>query len=112
LFHLHYYNYQSSKCVIRKKKDDETNVGGRRSDVANNLDLYEEEWRHDDKSSLTPKSVSCKLPEVSGKIPFHKQALIENANYLAEAMNKFVKGSINVKRHKLEFGERMTILLI
>jgi hypothetical protein len=38
--------------------------------------------------------------------------LIRNANYLVEAMNKFVEGSINVERHKLEFGERMTILFI
>jgi hypothetical protein len=38
--------------------------------------------------------------------------LIRNANCLAEAMNKFVKGSINVEKHKLEFEERMTTLLI
>jgi hypothetical protein len=63
-------------------------------------------------SSLTPRSVSCKLSKVSGKVPFHKRALIGNANYLAEAINKFAKGSINVERHKLEFGERMTTFLI
>jgi hypothetical protein len=38
--------------------------------------------------------------------------LIGNANYLVEAMNKFAEGSINVERHKLEFGERMTILFM
>jgi len=63
-------------------------------------------------SSLTPKSVSCKLSKVFGKVPSHKRALIGNANYLAEAMNKFAKGFDNVERHKLEFGERMTTFLI
>jgi hypothetical protein len=29
-----------------------------------------------------------------------------------EAMNKFVEGSINVEKHKLESRERMTILFI
>jgi hypothetical protein len=36
--------------------------------------------------------------------------LITNANYLVEAMNKFVEGSINVEKHKLESREIMTIL--
>jgi hypothetical protein len=38
-------------------------------------------------SSFTPKSASCKLPKVSGKVPSHKQALIGNVDYLAEVMN-------------------------
>ncbi len=63
-------------------------------------------------SSLTAKSVSCKLPKVFRKVPSRKWALIGNANYLVKAMNKFAKGSINANRHKLEFGERMTTLLI
>jgi len=62
--------------------------------------------------SLTPKNVSCKLPEVFGKVPSHKGTLIANANCLVEAMKKYVKGSINVEKHKLEFGERMITLLI
>jgi enoyl reductase-like protein len=61
---------------------------------------------------VTPKSTSCQLPKVFGKVTFRKQALIGNANYLVEAMNKFAKGYINVERHKLKYGERMTTLLI
>jgi hypothetical protein len=63
-------------------------------------------------SPHTPKSVYCKLRKVSGKIATCKQALIGNANYLAKAMNKFVEGSINVERYKLEYNERMIALLI
>jgi hypothetical protein len=62
-------------------------------------------------SSLNPKNVSCKLLKVSSKVPSRKQALIGNVYYLVEAMNKFAKGSINVERHKVEFGERVTTLL-
>jgi len=63
-------------------------------------------------SRFTPKSFSCKLLGVSSKVISCKRALIGNANYLMETMNKFVEGFINVERHKLEFGERMTTLLM
>ncbi len=63
-------------------------------------------------SPLTPKGASCKLPRVFGKVTSHKRILIGNANYLVESMNKFVEGSINVERHKLESRERITILFI
>ncbi len=47
------------KLCLKEKKtmDDETNVGGRWSDVAlaNIFDLYEEEWRSLDKSCLSFK---------------------------------------------------------
>jgi hypothetical protein len=33
-------------------------------------------------------------------------------NYLAKAMNKFVKGSINVEKHKLEYKGKMITLFI
>jgi hypothetical protein len=49
-------------------------------------------------SPLTPKNVSCKLHKVSGKVSSRIQALIGNANYLVEAMNKFATSSINVER--------------
>jgi hypothetical protein len=49
-------------------------------------------------SPLTRNFFSCKLHKVSGKVSSRIQALIGNANYLVETMNKFAKGSINVER--------------
>jgi hypothetical protein len=49
---------------------------------------------------------------VFGKITSRKWSLIGNASYLAKAMNKFAKGSINVEKHKLESKGKMITLLI
>ncbi len=49
-------------------------------------------------SLLNPKNISYKMHMVFDKITFHKCSLTENVNYLVKVMNKFVKGSINVKR--------------
>jgi hypothetical protein len=38
---------------------------------------------------------------IEKSVGFHKWALIRNANYLVENMNKFAKCSINVERDKL-----------
>ncbi len=57
LLHFHYYNYQLSNGVIRKKtSDDETNVRRRWNDIAlaNIFDLFEEHM-HLDKSCLSFK---------------------------------------------------------
>ncbi len=61
---------------------------------------------------LPQRGASCKLPRVFGNVTSHRWALIGNANYLVEAMNKFVEGSINVDKHKLESRERMITLFI
>jgi hypothetical protein len=62
-------------------------------------------------SFLTPKNVYYKLPEVFSELTCCNHLLIGNVNSLEEIMNKFVEGSINVKRNKLEFIKRMMTLL-
>ncbi len=62
-------------------------------------------------SFLTPKNVYYKLPEVFGEVTFCNRLLIGNVKSLEEIMSKFVEGSINVKRNKLEFMKRMATLL-
>jgi hypothetical protein len=52
-------------------------------------------------SFLTPRNVYYKLLDVFGEITFWNHLLIANVNNLDEIMNKFVEGSINVKRNKL-----------
>ncbi len=77
------------QCHKKKKTmDDETNVGGRWSDIAlaNIFDLYEEEWRYLDKSCLSFKHWTHICIEHHCQLPNECQQTKEQINNKIEKM--------------------------